>query len=87
MSDTQWKSADTTNNPNTVAVGIVNQLNRQFITSGVEFVIQVGDLTDNGSNAALDTRAAGVRPLEPGLLARDIRRRSCYARGMGGHQL
>jgi 3',5'-cyclic AMP phosphodiesterase CpdA len=63
MCDTQWKSTDAANNPNTVAVGIIDQLNRQFIQQGVDFVIQVGDLTDNGSIAGLDTRAAAAKPL------------------------
>jgi hypothetical protein len=32
MSDTQWSNAaDAANNPGTVAVGIINQLNQQFI--------------------------------------------------------
>ena len=63
MSDTQWKSTDAENNPNTVAAGIIKQLNKQFIFDGVEFVIQVGDLTDNGSSAAMDTRAAAAQAL------------------------
>jgi hypothetical protein len=63
MSNTQWKSTDTENNPNTVAAGIIKQLNRQFIFDGVEFVIQVGDLTDNGSSAAMDTRPAAAQAL------------------------
>jgi len=63
MSDTQWRSTDAVNNPNTVAVGIIDQLNREFIRQDVDFVIQVGDLTDNGSTAGLDTRAAAAQPL------------------------
>ena len=63
MSDTQWKSTDVENNPNTVAAGIIKQLNKQFIFDGVEFVIQVGDLTDNGSSAGMDTRAAAAQAL------------------------
>ncbi len=76
MSDTQWKTGrpdaacplgDTNNcdgkNPNTVAVGIINELNQQFIAQGVKFVIQLGDLTDNGSNIALDTRATFAQAL------------------------
>ncbi len=46
MSDTQWDCADDGQNPNTVAAGIIQQLNREFINRGVKFVIQVGDLTD-----------------------------------------
>ncbi len=63
MSDTQWKSTDAENNPNTVAAGIIKQLNKQFIFDGVEFVIQVGDLTDNGSSAGMNTRAAAAQAL------------------------
>jgi 3',5'-cyclic AMP phosphodiesterase CpdA len=63
MADTQWKSNLDGGNPNSVAVGIINQLNTQFIGAGVKFVVQVGDITDNGSNAALDTRAAAAQAL------------------------
>jgi 3',5'-cyclic AMP phosphodiesterase CpdA len=77
MSDTQWKTGtpdpvncpngDTKNcdgkNPNSVAVGIINELNRQFIAHKVKFVIQTGDLTDNGSVAALDTTATFMQAL------------------------
>ena len=58
MSDTQWTgSPDDGRDPNTVTVDIINQLNAQFIAKGVKFVVQVGDLTDNGSNLALQTTA------------------------------
>lgn len=64
MSDSQWKSNADGDNPNTVAVGIIKQLNRQFIAAGVKFVIQVGDLTDNGDAPnAMVTRAAAAREL------------------------
>ena len=59
MADTQWTGvAYDGKNPNSVAVDIINQLGTQFINNGVKFVVQVGDLTDNGSNVALDTTAA-----------------------------
>lgn len=57
MSDTQWKANLDGQNPNSVAVGIINQLNQEFIDKDVRFVIQVGDLTDNGSSVAMTTRA------------------------------
>ena len=58
MSDTQWTgSPDDGRDPNTVTVDIINQLNAQFIAKRVKFVIQVGDLTDDGSNVALQTTA------------------------------
>jgi hypothetical protein len=64
MSDTQWTvSTDVGKNPNSVAVDIINQINHEFINKGVKFVIQVGDLTDNGTNVALDTRAQAAQPL------------------------
>lgn len=50
MSDTQWNCADDGQNPNTVAAGIIQQLNREFIHKGVKFVIQVGDLTDKAGS-------------------------------------
>ena len=63
MADTQWTSADDGKNPRTDAIDITNQLNAQFIAKGVKFVIQVGDLTDDGSNAALDMRAEFAQAL------------------------
>ena len=71
MSDTQWKANVEGQNPETVAVGIINQLNGQFIDHGVKFVIQVGDLVDketdspNGlpSNRTMDTRASAAQAL------------------------
>lgn len=63
MSDTQWTVPDDGLNPNSVAVGIINQINAQFIKAGVKFVVQVGDLTDNGSNDALSTRASAAQAL------------------------
>jgi hypothetical protein len=74
MADTQWTGiADDGKNPNTVAVEVIKQLNQQFISKGVKFVIQVGDLTDNGSNLALDTTAAF--------------RQSLYSAGIGFYPL
>jgi len=50
MSDTQWLTADTDHlNPNTSAIGIITQLNQQFIAQNVKFVVQVGDLADQAS--------------------------------------
>jgi hypothetical protein len=71
MSDTQWKANIDGQNPETVAVGIINQLNTQFINHDVKFVIQVGDLVDketdspNGlpSNRTMDTRALAAQAL------------------------
>jgi len=65
MADTQWTgvAADPVNNPNDVAVSIIKQLNPQFIAAGVKFVVQVGDLTENGQPADLAVRAAAAQPL------------------------
>ncbi len=63
MSDTQWIGTDDGKNPNSDAIDIINQLNAQFIAKGVKLVVAVGDVTDNGSNLALDTRAEFTQPL------------------------
>jgi hypothetical protein len=63
MADTQWIGADDGRNPNSVAVDIINQLNREFIKKGVKFVVQVGDITDKGTDVALDTRATYAQEL------------------------
>ena len=57
MGDTQWIAADDGLNPNTCAVGLITQLNSQFIAQKVKFVVQVGDLADQG--AAGSIAAAG----------------------------
>ena len=57
MADTQWSGSDPTgNNVNTVAVNQAKACNQAFVNAGVSFVVQVGDLTDNGSTAGLQTR-------------------------------
>ncbi|MGC2064048.1 MAG: metallophosphoesterase [Thermodesulfovibrionales bacterium] len=63
MSDTQWISPADGKNPNAVAVDIIRQLNQQFIQKGVKFVVQVGDLTQNGNVADVDTTALFRQPL------------------------
>ena len=72
MSDTQWiqdTGTDNANNPNTVPVTIINQVNQQFINAGVKFVIQDGDLVDKyPNNPSLDianekVRATAAQPL------------------------
>ncbi|RXK88917.1 metallophosphoesterase [Chlorobaculum sp. 24CR] len=64
MGDTQWTCADPSGrNPNTVPVSIIEQVNRQFIDAGVKFVIQVGDLSDDGKEVSEEERAAAARPL------------------------
>ena len=63
MADTQWIGTDDGKNPNSVAVSIIQQLNQEFIKKGVKFVVQVGDLTDNGTVNAIDTTALFRQPL------------------------
>lgn len=65
MADTQWMASSTTvtGGENTVATGIIDSLNQQFIGKKVDFVVQVGDLTDNGSTAAMQTRANSAQAL------------------------
>ena len=49
MGDTQWTTNDPADdNPDTVPVSIIKQIDQQFIDAGVKFVIEVGDLTDEG---------------------------------------
>ena len=63
MADTQWISqtsgvvTDDSRAPNSVPVDIIRALNQQFINRDVQFVIQVGDLCDNGSIPGEDARA------------------------------
>ena len=65
MSDTQWTCPDDPAgvNLNNVSVSIIKQLNQKFIEAGVKFVIQVGDLTENGNDADIATRAAAAQVL------------------------
>ena len=65
MGDTQWTLATDPagTNPNNVSASIIQQINRQFINHGVKFVLQVGDLTDNGNDADIAVRAAAAQPL------------------------
>jgi hypothetical protein len=64
MSDTQWTTTDPTGlNPNGVSVSIINQIDSKFIDAGVKFVIQVGDLTENGNDADEIVRANAASSL------------------------
>ena len=70
MADTQWTTPSYTDpavpagqNPNSVSVSIIKQLTQQFLIQDVKFVIQVGDLTDTGIDAAIISRATAVQPL------------------------
>lgn len=61
LGDTQWSPAGPEDN--SVAIHIIDAVNRQFIDAKVDLVLQVGDLTDKGSKAAMNTRAAHNRAL------------------------
>jgi hypothetical protein len=65
MSDTQWTAATDPagQNPNGVSLSIANQITSKFVAAGVKFVVQVGDLTENGNDADELVRAAAARPL------------------------
>ena len=65
MADTQWTAPTDPagKNPNGVAVSIIEQINQKFIAAKAKFVIQVGDLTEHGNDAAIATRAAAAEPL------------------------
>lgn len=69
MGDSQWTMPDDGMNPNSVAVEIVRQVQREFISHKVKFVVQTGDLTDLGwqpngiGRAAIDTRALFAQEL------------------------
>ena len=65
MGDTQWTltTDPAGQNPNRVSVSIINELNPKFIDAGVKFVIQVGDLTDNGNDADEIVRANAAQAL------------------------
>jgi hypothetical protein len=58
ISDTQQTTTTNPNGVNSVATPIIAAVNQQFIARGVDLVIAVGDLGDNGSNASMTTRAA-----------------------------
>jgi hypothetical protein len=63
MCDTQWPNSPDNKNPNSVAINVINHLNKEFAHQGVKFVVAVGDVTDNGSVLALDTRATFAQTL------------------------
>jgi hypothetical protein len=65
MGDTQWTlpTDPAGQNPNNVSVSIVNEINPKFIDAQVKFVIQVGDLTDNGQDADEIVRANAAQSL------------------------
>jgi hypothetical protein len=69
MGDTQWEADLEAENPNSVAVGIINQVNKEMIQHGAKFVVAVGDVTDMGGSSqdtavpCEDTRATYAQEL------------------------
>lgn len=63
MNDTQWTVPDDGYDPVTCAVGILKQIQRQFIANKVKFVVHVGDLCDGGTLPGEDVRALYAQPL------------------------
>ncbi len=64
MGDTQWTTADPSGqNPDTVPLSFINQVNEQMILAKVKFVIEVGDLTDDGNTPSEAIRAVGAQQL------------------------
>ena len=60
MGDTQWVNSDmgvnNVSGTNSVAMDVIRAVNNEFIRQHVDFVVQVGDLCDTQSNAALQSR-------------------------------
>lgn len=69
MNDTQWTISNSSGyvddgyDPDSCAVGILRQIQRQFIAHRVKFVVHVGDLCDNGSLTGEDIRTLYAQPL------------------------
>ncbi len=64
MGDSQWTTSDpAAANPFTVPVSIIKQVNQQFVKARVKFVVDVGDLSDDGNDISEATRAAAAQPL------------------------
>jgi hypothetical protein len=65
MGDTQWTCPNDPagKNPDSVPKSIIEQVNKRFIEAGVKFVIQVGDLSNSGTDSAEKTRAQVAQPL------------------------
>jgi hypothetical protein len=89
MGDTQWVDADDGRNPNTCAADIINQVNRQFINSGVKFVMHLGDLVDNGNSGGVynvPTVGGGSYPMANGQVGENTRAlfgQTLYNAGIG----
>ncbi|MGA3081974.1 MAG: metallophosphoesterase family protein [Terracidiphilus sp.] len=64
MADTQWTSPDDGKNPYNCSIEIIRQVNEQFISHGVQFVVHVGDLCEwGGTEVGESIRAAFAQTL------------------------
>jgi len=64
IGDTQWVAPNADGrNPGTISLGIIEQIDREFIEHGVELVLAVGDLVDVCSPGRLKMRAEAVERL------------------------
>ncbi len=65
IGDTRWTLSEDPEgmNPDHVSAATALALNNRFIEYGVKFVIQVGDLSDRGGDAAMYSRAEAAQPL------------------------
>ena len=81
MGDTQWLALDDGMNPNTCPVGLISQLNSQFIAQEVKFVLQVGDLADQASGASSEAGYATTATLCED--TRALFAQSLYTNGIG----
>jgi hypothetical protein len=65
MADTQWTVDDDPEgvNPEYISAALADVLQEEFIDYDVEFVIQVGDLSDRAGDAAMTERGEEVQPL------------------------
>lgn len=63
ITDTQWTVPDDGWNPDSIPANILQQVHRQFIDLGVNFVLGLGDLVDLGTQANDYARALYVQDL------------------------
>ena len=63
MADSQWMAEDDGESPDEVPVGIINQMNAEFIRHKVKFVVEAGDITNTGTRTSLDLRATFTQAL------------------------
>ena len=86
MSDTQWTGVpDDGKNPYSVPVDIIKQINQEMVNKNVKFVIQVGDLTNDGSKAS--SVITGPSGTYLGTYKTDIDTRAAFAQSLYSAQI